>query len=77
MTYVVKFLRDGTKRVNRQMYFIMVPCDLKFKTWYLNKARLRTWDHLPNVVNIEGQELKMVQGKKGWKDGFPGHTKEN
>ena len=38
--------------------------DLQFKTWYLNKARLRNWDHCPVAVIIEGKELRGMKGEK-------------
>ena len=26
-------------------------------TWYLNNARIRSWDHFPVVVKVEGKEM--------------------
>ena len=36
-------------------------------TWYLNKTRIRTWDHFPVVVKIfDGREMRVRKGRKGW-----------
>ena len=50
---------------------IMGPRDLQFTTWYLNKTRLRTWDHFPVVVKIDGKELRVKRRKKGWAGWIP------
>ena len=44
----------------------MVPRDLISTTWYLNKTRIRTWDHFPVLVKIEEREMRVRKGKKGW-----------
>ena len=46
------------------------PRDLQSTTWYLNNTGLRTWDHFPVVVRIDGKEL----GAKKCKKGFAGWT---
>ena len=42
----------------------MDPRRLQFKTWYLDKVRLRIRDHHLVVVNIEGKELKVMKARK-------------
>ena len=36
-----------------------------------DKARLRTWDLFPVVVKIDGKELRVRKGKKGWAGWIP------
>ena len=43
----------------------MEPKDLCSTTWYLNKVRLRTWDHFPVTVE-NGRDLRTKKGVKGW-----------
>ena len=50
----------------KQLDYMMAPRDLVFTTWYLNKTRIRTWDHFPVVVKIEKREMRVRKGKKGW-----------
>ena len=45
--------------------------DLQSRTWSLNKTRMRTWDHFPVVVKIDGRELRVKKGKKGWAGWVP------
>ena len=52
--------------VRNNLINIMGPRDLVVKTWYLNKTRICTWDHFPVVVKIEGREMRVRKGKKGW-----------
>ena len=49
----------------------MGPRDLQSKTWFLNKTWLRTSNHFPVVVKIEGKELSAKKGKKGWAGWVP------
>ena len=56
----------GSRVRKKQLDYIMGPRDLVFKTWYLNKTRIRTWDHFPVVVKIEGREMRVRKGKKVW-----------
>ena len=32
--------------------------------WHLNRERLRSWDHHPVVVGVEGQDLHQAKGRK-------------
>ena len=43
----------------------MGPRDFQCTTWYLNKTRLRTWDHFPRWLRVEEKELRTKKGKKG------------
>ena len=56
----------GSRECKKQYEYIMEPRDLRFTTWYLNKVRLRTWDHFPVVVKIEGKDLRTKNGVKSW-----------
>ena len=56
----------GSRVRKKQLDYIMGPRDLVFKTRYLNKTRIRTWDHFPVVVKIEGREMRVRKGKKVW-----------
>ena len=44
--------------------------DVQFKTWYWNNARLISWDHHTVVEDIEGKDLKVMQGKKDGQGGL-------
>ena len=37
-------------RKKQNDYYVMGPRDFQCTTWYLNKTRLRTWDHFLEVV---------------------------
>ena len=52
--------------MKKQSDYIMGPRDLKCKTRYFNKDRLSAWDHY-----LVMQELRIVQGKKGWAGWIP------
>ena len=54
----------------------MGPWDAITSTWYLNKTRIRTWDHFPVVVRIEGKEMSVKKGKKSWAGWTPVTDKE-
>ena len=54
----------GSRVRKKQLDYIMVPHDHVFTTWYLNKTRIRTLDHFPVVVKIEGREMRMRKEKK-------------
>ena len=56
----------GSRVRKKQLDYIMGPRDVRASTWYLNKTRIRTWDHFPVVVKIQGKEVKMKKGKKSW-----------
>ena len=43
----------------------MRPRDLQSTTWYMNRVRLRNWDHSFVVVKTDGKELRVRKGKKG------------
>ena len=45
---------------------IMGPRDLQSATCHLNKTGLRTWDHVPVVLTIDGRELRVKNGWAGW-----------
>ena len=49
----------GSRIRKKQLDYIMGPRDLRSTTWYLNKVRLRTWDHFSVVVKIEGKDLRV------------------
>ena len=49
----------------------MGPRDLQPTTQYLKRTRLRTWDRFPVVVKIDGKELRVKKGKKGWAGWIP------
>ena len=34
--------------------YVMGPKDIRSMTWYLNRVRLRTWDHFPVMTRVEG-----------------------
>ena len=40
-------------------------------TWYLHKVRLRTRDHFPVVVKIDGKGLRAKKGKNIWAGWIP------
>ena len=54
-----------------QIDFFMGPRDLQSATWCLNRTRLRTWDHFPVVVKIDGKELRGKKEKQSWARWFP------
>ena len=54
----------GSRVRKKQLDYMMGPRDLVSTTWYLNKSRIRTWDHFPVVVMIEGREMRVRQGEK-------------
>ena len=56
----------GSRVRKKQLDYIMGPRDLVSTTWYLNKTRIRTWDHCPGVVKIDGREMRVKKGKKRW-----------
>ena len=55
-----------------QIDFFLGPRDHRFKTFFffLNRVRLRNWDHFLVVVKIEGQELKVKKGEQSWQGGL-------
>ena len=40
--------------------------NLRSVTWYLNQARIRTWDHFPVITTVEGREIRTKKRVKGW-----------
>ena len=50
---------------------IMGPRDLRSTTRYLNRVRLRPWNHFPVLVKIEGKDLRVKKGAKGWAGWIP------
>ena len=57
-------------------WFYDGPRDLTFKTWYLNNAKLRAWDHQPVVVKTKGNNWKRFKAKeRGW-GGFRSQKKD-
>ena len=52
----------GSRVCKKQLDYIMGTKDICSTTWYLNKARLRTWDHFFVTTKIEGRELGMEKG---------------
>ena len=55
----------GSRVRRKQLDCIMGPRGVIASTWYLNKVRIRTWDHFP-VVKIEEKEMRIRKGKKSW-----------
>ena len=55
----------GSRVRKKQLVFLMELRDLVFTTWFLNKSRIRTWDHFPVVVKIKGREMRVRKEKKG------------
>ena len=47
------------------------PRDLQSATWYLNKTRLRTWDHFSVVVRVNGKKVRVKKGKMAGRVTFP------
>ena len=56
----------GSRGREKQLDYIMGPRDLQSTTWFLNKVRLRTWDHFPVVLKIDGTDVKA--GRAGFLD---------
>ena len=56
---------------------IMGPRDLLSATWFLNKTGMGTWDHVPVVFKIDGRELRVKKGKKGWAGWIPKSEEKN
>ena len=56
----------GSRVRRKQLDYNIAPRDIMASTWYLNKVRIRTWDHFPVVVKIEEKEMRMRKGKKSW-----------
>ena len=53
----------------KQLGCIMGPKDIRSTTWYQNKVRLRTWDHLPCYCQNRGEGREDEGGEKvGWVD---------
>ena len=42
----------------------MGPRDLRSVTWRSDEVFLRTWDHVPVVVKIEEEDLRLKKGVK-------------
>ena len=60
------------RALNRVVTRSWVSCDTQrprdmCSTWYLNKERLRGWDHHAVVVRDDARELKQVKGPTGRK----------
>ena len=54
----------GSRDRKKQIDYVMGPRDLQFKTWGLNRARLRNWDHYLELgVKGDGKELRVREGK--------------
>ena len=66
----------GSRDRKKQLDYVMGPRHLVSTTWYLNKTRIRTWDHFPVVVKIEGREMRVRKGKKGGRVGPQFQTDE-
>ena len=60
----------GSRVRKKQLDYIMGPRDGIASTWYLNKARIRTWDHFPVVVKMWGKKMKVKKGKRVGQDGL-------
>ena len=61
----------GSRVRKKQLDFHMGPRGLRSTTWYLNKFRLRTWDHFSVVVRIQGKEMRAKKGVRGWAAWIP------
>ena len=55
--------------VSERNILIMGPRYLVSTTWYLNKTRIRSWDHFPVVVKIDGRVMRVKKEKKGGRVG--------
>ena len=68
----------GSRVCKKKIDYIMGPKGLSSTTWYLNKVRLRTWDHFSVITKIEGRVLRTKKGVKGWAGWAPkSETEEN
>ena len=57
---------SSLQKKKKQLDYITGPKDIRPKTWYLNRVRLRTWDHHPVITKIEGRELRTNRGVIVW-----------
>ena len=55
----------GSRIRKKNVDYIMGLRDLVSTTWFLNKTRIRTWDHFPVLVKIEGREMRVKKAKTG------------
>ena len=44
----------------------MGPKNVRSVTWYLNQVRIRTWDHFPVITRVDGRDIRIARGVKGW-----------
>ena len=56
----------GSRVRKKQLDNVMGPKDLRSTTWYLNRARFRTWDHFLAITKVEGRDFKTKRRVKGW-----------
>ena len=56
----------GSRGRKKQLDYFLGPRNLPSETWYLNQVRIRTWEHLPVITRVEGQELSTKKCVKGW-----------
>ena len=54
----------GPGSAQQHLDYIMGPKDIRSTTWYLNKVRLRTWDHFQVITRIEGREPRTKKGSQ-------------
>ena len=56
----------GSRGRKKRLDVFMSPKDLHCTNWYLNQARIRTWDHFPVIIKVEGREIRTKRRVKGW-----------
>ena len=61
----------GSWVCKKQHDYIMGPKDLRSSTCYLNRVRVRTWDHFPVIVEIEERDPRKKKGVKDWVGWIP------
>ena len=55
----------GSRARKKQLDDIMGPRDLHSTTKYLNKVRLRSWDHFLVMVRIDGKDQRKMKRMGG------------
>ena len=55
----------------------MGPKNLRSVTWYLDQAKIRTWDHFLVITRVEIRTKKSVKGWAGWTSVSEGPSSRN